>query len=95
MFGLPWQNFITRLAWGEVWGDPTLAWKTRSLVTLAMMTALHREEEFKLHLRAAFRNGVTVAELRPPIRHGAVYAGVPAGNAAMRWVKEVLSDEID
>ena len=89
-FGMPWQDFITRLAWGEIWGDPTLAWKTRSLVTLAMMTALHREEEFKLHLRAALRNGVTVDELGALIRHSAVYAGVPAGNAAMRWAREVL-----
>ena len=92
-FGMPWQDFITRLAWGEIWGDPTLPWKTRSLVTLAMMTALHREEEFKLHLRAALRNGVTVAELGALIRQGAVYAGVPAGNAAMRWSKEVLGEE--
>ena len=58
-----------------------------------MMVALHREEEFKLHLRAALRNGVTVAELGALIRHGAVYAGVPAGNAAMRWAREVLGEE--
>ena len=51
-FGAPWQDFITRVAWGEIWGDPTLPWKTRSLLTLAMMVALHREEEFKLHFRA-------------------------------------------
>ena len=93
-FGAPWQDFITRVAWGEIWGDPTLPRKTRSLVTLSMMIALHREEEFKLHLRPALKNGVTVAELGALIRHAAVYAGVPAANGAMRWAREVLGDEL-
>jgi len=93
-FSMPWQDFITRTAWGEVWGDPTIPWKTRSLVTLAMMVALHREEEFKLHVRPALRNGVTVEELRSLLLQSAIYAGVPAANAAFRWVKEVLGDEI-
>ena len=93
-FSMPWQDFITRTAWGEVWGDPTIPWKTRSLVTLAMMAALHREEEFKLHVRPALRNGVTVEELRSLLVQSAIYAGVPAANAAFRWTKEVLGDEI-
>ena len=93
-FGAAWQDFITRTAWADAWGDPALAWKTRSLLTLAMMTALHREEEFKLHLRPAFGNGVTAAELAALIRHCAVYAGVPAGNAAMRWTREVMGEEL-
>jgi 3-oxoadipate enol-lactonase/4-carboxymuconolactone decarboxylase len=93
-FSMPWQDFITRAAWGEVWGDPTLPWKTRSLVTLAMMVALHREEEFKLHVRPALRNGVAIEELRSLLLQSAIYAGVPAANAAFRWVKEVLGDEI-
>ena len=63
---MPWQDFITRAAWGEMWGDPTLPRKTRSLVTLAMMVALHREEEFKLHVRPALKNGVSLEELRAP-----------------------------
>ena len=92
-FAAPWQDFITRVAWGEIWGDPTIPWKTRSMVTLTMMVALHREEEFKLHLRPALRNGVTVEELRSLLLQTSVYAGVPAANAAFRWVKEVLSDE--
>ena len=58
------------------------------------MIALHREEEFKLHVRPALANGVTIEELRSLIRHAAVYAGIPAGNAAMRWVREVLGDEL-
>jgi 3-oxoadipate enol-lactonase / 4-carboxymuconolactone decarboxylase len=64
-------------------------------VTLAMMVALHREEEFKLHVRPALRNGVTLDELQALLLQTAIYAGVPATNAAFRWVKEVLSDEID
>jgi 3-oxoadipate enol-lactonase/4-carboxymuconolactone decarboxylase len=92
-FAAPWQDFITRVAWGEIWGDPTIPWKTRSMVTLAMMVALHREEEFKLHVRPALRNGVAVAELRALLLQTSVYAGVPAANAAFRWVKEVLSEE--
>jgi 3-oxoadipate enol-lactonase/4-carboxymuconolactone decarboxylase len=94
-FAMPWQDFITRVAWGEIWGDPTLPWKTRSLVTLAIMVALHREDEFKLHVRPALRNGVTVEELRALLIQSAVYAGVPAANAAFRWVREVLGDELD
>jgi 3-oxoadipate enol-lactonase/4-carboxymuconolactone decarboxylase len=93
-FAMPWQDFITRTAWGEVWGDPRLPWKTRSLVTLAMMVALHREEEFKLHVRPALRNGVSVEELQSLLLQSAIYAGVPAANAAFRWAKDVLGDEI-
>jgi 3-oxoadipate enol-lactonase/4-carboxymuconolactone decarboxylase len=91
--GTPWQDFITRYAWNEIWGDPTLPHKTRSLVTLAMMIALHREEEFKLHVKPALGNGVSVAELAALIRQAAVYGGVPAGNAAMRWARDVLGDD--
>lgn len=94
-FASPWQDFITRTAWGEIWGDPALPWKTRSLVTLALMVGLRQEEEFKLHLRPALRNGVTVPELRALLLHAAVYAGVPAANAAFRWAKEVLGDEAE
>lgn len=94
-FAAPWQDFITRGAWGEIWGDPTLPWKTRSLVTLAMMVALHREEEFKLHVRPALKNGVTLEELRSLLLQTAVYAGVPAANAAFRWARDVLGDQLD
>jgi 3-oxoadipate enol-lactonase/4-carboxymuconolactone decarboxylase len=93
-FGAPWQDFITRTAWGEIWGDPTLPRKTRSMLTLAMMIALHREDEFKIHIRPAIKNGVTAAELGALIRQTAIYAGVPAANAAMRWSREVMGDEL-
>ena len=92
-FAGPWQDFITRTAWGEVWGDPALPWKTRSMLTLALMVALGREEEFKLHLRPALRNGVSAAELRALLIQAAVYAGVPAANGAFRWVREALGEE--
>jgi 3-oxoadipate enol-lactonase/4-carboxymuconolactone decarboxylase len=86
-FDRPWQEFITRTAWGDIWGDPTLPRKTRSLLTLALMIALGREEEFRLHVKPALRNGVTTEELRSLVLHASVYAGIPAGNAAMRWAK--------
>lgn len=94
-FAGPWQDFITRTAWGEVWGDATIPWKTRSTVTLALMVALGREEEFKLHVRPALCNGVTVPELRSLLIQCAVYAGVPAANAAFRWTREALGAELD
>jgi 3-oxoadipate enol-lactonase/4-carboxymuconolactone decarboxylase len=93
-FGAPWQDFITRIAWGEVWGDATLPGKTRSLLTLALTAALNREEEFKLHVRPALANGVTPAELRALLFHVSVYAGVPAANGAFRWLREVLGEEL-
>ncbi len=93
-FAGPWQDFITRTAWGEVWGDPALPWKTRSMLTLALMVALGREEEFKLHVRPALRNGVTLAELRALLIQAGVYAGVPAANGAFRWVQEALGPDL-
>lgn len=94
-FAQPWQEFISRYAWGEIWGDPALPWKTRSMVVLTITAALHREEEFKLHLRPALGNGVTIDELRALLKQVAVYAGVPAANAAFRWSREVLGEEAD
>ena len=94
-FSMPWQDFITRNAWGEMWGDDTLPFKLRSCVTLAMMIALHREEEFKLHVKPALKNGVTLEELRALLLHASIYAGVPASNAAFRWMRDVLGDELD
>jgi 3-oxoadipate enol-lactonase / 4-carboxymuconolactone decarboxylase len=93
-FAAPWQEFITSMAWSGVWGDPTLPWKTRSLVTLALMVALGREDEFKLHLQPALRNGVTVEELRALLVQTAIYAGVPAANNAFKWVKEKLGPDL-
>lgn len=93
-FGMPWQDFVTRNAWGEIWGDPTLSRKTRSMLTLAMMVALHREEEFKLHIRPALAHGVSLEELQAVILQAAIYSGVPAANAAFRWIRETLGEEL-
>jgi len=85
------QEFITRYAWGEVWSRPGLSRSTRSLLTLVMMVALHREEEFRMHLRAALRNGVTREEISESILHAAIYCGLPAANAAYKWADQELA----
>jgi 3-oxoadipate enol-lactonase/4-carboxymuconolactone decarboxylase len=92
-FGAPWQSFMTRIAWGDIWGDPTLPWKTRSLLTLAMTTALNREEEFKVHFRAARRSGISDQELRAVLAQAGIYSGIPAANAAFRWAREVIAED--
>src|SRR5215471_4882163 len=76
------QEFITRYAWGGVWTRPGLDHRTRSCVTVAILTALGRHEELPMHVRAALRNGVTREELKEVLLHTGVYAGVPAANTA-------------
>src|SRR5262249_4277530 len=89
-FTAPFQDFITRYAWGEVWSRPGLSRHTRSLVTLAITIALNREEEFRLHLRAALNNGVTREEIQELLLHSAIYCGVPAANHAFKVAAEIL-----
>jgi len=86
------QDFITRYAWGEVWTRPELSPRVRSLVTLALLIALNREAEFRLHVKGALRNGVTVPELKELFLHSAVYCGLPAANAAYQRAEEVLRE---
>ena len=86
------QEFITRYAWGEILTRPGHDRKTRSCITLAMMVALHRQDEFKLHFRAAFNNGLTKDEIKEVLLQSAIYAGVPAANAAFHWARDVLDD---
>lgn len=88
------QNFITRYAWGEIWTRPGLERHTRSMITIAMLIALNREAELKMHLRAAFNNGVTRDELKELIMHSALYCGLPAANATMHLAQQVF-DELD
>ena len=90
-FSRPYQELITEYCWGAVWGRPGLPRKTRSLLNLAMLTALGREEEFKLHVRAAFRNGVTREEIREVLLQTAIYCGVPAANSAFKQAREVFA----
>ena len=90
-FDAEFQDLITRYAWGEIWTRPGLPRHTRSLLTIAMMVALNREEELLLHLRAAANNGVSEAEIREVLLQCAIYCGVPAANAAFRAAKELFS----
>ena len=89
----PFQDFITRYAWGAVWTRDGLDRRTRSAVTLAVLTALGRENELAMHVRAARTNGLTVAEIGEVLLHTAVYAGVPAANAAFAIAQRVLADD--
>lgn len=86
------QDFITRYAWGEVWSRPGLARHTRSLLTLALMVALNRGDEFRMHVRAAFNNGVTRDEIKELLLHTALYAGLPAANTAYHLAEEVFAE---
>jgi 4-carboxymuconolactone decarboxylase len=84
------QEFITRYAWGEIWSRPGLPRHTRSLVTIAMLVALGREDELKMHLRASFNNGVTRDELKELLMQCALYCGLPAANAAIHLAEQVF-----
>jgi len=90
-FNEEFQDFITRYAWGELWTRPGLSRHTRSLLTVGLMIALNRPEELRLHLRAAFNNGVTREEIREVLLHCAIYAGVPAANSAFHAAEEVFA----
>jgi len=88
----PFQDFITRYAWGEVWSRPGLSRAERSMVTLTALVVLRQEEELAMHLRAALRNGLTPDQIREVLLHTAVYAGVPAANRAFAIAREVLAE---
>src|SRR3954452_20436820 len=92
-FTAPFQDFITRYAWGEVWNRPGLDRRQRSMITLAALTAVRAEGELELHVRAALRNGLTPEEIREVLLHTAVYAGVPAANAAFAIAQRVLEEQ--
>ena len=85
------QDFLTRYAWGEVWSRPGLPRHTRSLLTLAMLVALNRPDEFRMHVRAAVANGATRQEIAEVLLQAAVYCGLPAANAAFHLAKEELA----
>ena len=91
-FNAEFQNLITRYAWGEIWTRPGLPRQTRSLMTICMMVALNREEELKLHLRAARNNGVSVDQVKEALLQTAIYCGVPAANAAFAIAQQVFGE---
>jgi len=90
-FNEEFQELITRHAWGEIWTRPGLPRHTRSLLTIGLMVALNRSDEFKLHIRAAFNNGVTRDEIKEVLMQCAIYAGIPAANSAFHMAEEVFA----
>jgi 4-carboxymuconolactone decarboxylase len=92
-FNAAFQDFITRYAWADVWSRPGLDRRTRSCITLAVLTALHCESEIPMHVKAALRHGLTQEEVAEVLLHTAVYAGIPAANAAFAAAQEALAEE--
>ena len=92
-FTAPFQDFITRYAWGDVWAREGLDRRTRSCITLAVLTTVRAEGEIAMHVRAALRNGLTPEEIGEVLLHTAVYAGVPAANAAFAIAQSVFNEE--
>lgn len=91
-FDAPFQQLITRAAWGTVWSRPDLTPRERSIVTLALLAALGHHDEFALHVRASRNTGATQADLREALLHVAIYAGVPAANSAFRLARKIHAD---
>jgi 4-carboxymuconolactone decarboxylase len=89
-FTADFQDFITRYAWGELWNRPGLSRPERSMITLAVLAALGRDEELALHVKAGIRNGLTAADIREVLLQVAVYAGVPAANRAFAIAAEAM-----
>jgi 4-carboxymuconolactone decarboxylase len=86
------QSLITRLAWGEIWTRPAIDHTTRRLLTIAMMIALNREEEFRLHVRAALEHDVDVNLIKEVILQSAIYCGVPAANSAFAAASAIIAE---
>ncbi|KPM48912.1 bifunctional 3-oxoadipate enol-lactonase/4-carboxymuconolactone decarboxylase PcaDC [Jiulongibacter sediminis] len=89
------QEFISHYAWGEIWTRPGLSKPNRSLITLAMLIALNREAEFKMHVKAAFNNGVSLDEIKEVIMQASLYCGLPAANEAFHKTEEVLKEIVE
>lgn len=89
-FTADFQDFITRYAWGEVWTRPGLSRPERSMITMAMLAALGRDEELALHVRAALRNGLRTDQIAEVLLQVAIYAGVPAANRAFAIASAVI-----
>ena len=91
-FTEPFQDLITRYAWGEIWSRPGLSRAERSLVTLAVLAALHHDNELAMHVKAALRNGLQPDQISEVLLQVALYAGVPAGNRAFAVAQRALSE---
>jgi 4-carboxymuconolactone decarboxylase len=91
-FNRPLQEIVTQYCWGEVWGRPGLDRKTRSIINLAMLSALNRPHEIKMHVKGAIANGLTKDEIREVLLQVAIYCGVPAGVDSFRTAKEAFTE---
>jgi 4-carboxymuconolactone decarboxylase len=91
-FSRPLQELVTEYCWGEVWGRPGLDRKTRSMLNLAMLSALNRPHEVKLHIRGAIANGMTKDEIKEVFLQVAIYCGVPAAVDSFRIAREVFKE---
>lgn len=91
-FNLPMQELVTQYCWGDVWNRPGLDRRSRSLLNLAMITALNRPHELKLHVRGALNNGLTKDEIREVFLQTAIYCGVPAAIDSFRVAREVFKE---
>ena len=89
-FNADFHDLITRYAWGDIWQRPGLDRRTRSVMTLSMLLALDRADEFMLHIRGALNNGLTREEISEILLHAAVYCGVPAANHGFRLAQEAF-----
>ena len=91
-FTMPMQELVTQSCWGWLWGRPNLPRKTRSIVNLALLSALNRPHEFKVHVKGALTNGCTKEEIREVLLQVAVYCGMPAGVEAFRLAREAFKE---
>jgi 4-carboxymuconolactone decarboxylase len=91
-FNREFQDLLTRYAWGEIWTRPGLPRHTRSLIVIATLVALNRPEELRMHIRAAFNNGVARDDIKEVLLQSAVYCGVPAANSAFHAAEEVFAE---
>ena len=92
-FTADFQDLITRYAWGEIWARPGLDLRARSMITLATLVALGREEELAMHVAAALRIGLTPDDIKEVLLHAAIYCGVPAANGAFAVAQRVLDED--
>jgi 4-carboxymuconolactone decarboxylase len=92
-FGQPFQEFITRYAWGGPWSRPGIDRRLRSAITITALVCVRAHDELALHVRAALRNGLRTEEIREILLHSAIYAGVPAANSAFAVATRVLAEE--
>ncbi len=92
-FNRDFQALVTEYCWGACWGREALSHKQRSMLNIAMLSALNRQHEFELHFKGAIRNGCTIAELREVLMQVAIYCGIPAGVEAFRVARKILAEE--